>query len=95
MSDSDEVECPVCNRHSAIQAADSQGLLLTGMQAVLDRDKEQIEAVFSQLTAWDAHCAITMLLYFISDLCAVLGQDLRESLAEMRQQVTDAQAQSA
>lgn len=89
---SDSVECPVCDEHTFAEAAASQGLLLTGMQAVLDRDKETIKAVYDSLTPWDAHCAITMLLMFVGDLCLAYGQDVRQSLKEMRAQVTDAQA---
>lgn len=90
-----DVECPVCKDRTRQDALESQSVLLTGMQAVLDRDDAQIKAVYSTLTAWDCHCAITMMLAFIADLCAVLGQDVRESLAEMRRQVQSAQAQES
>lgn len=91
---SDSVECPVCDKHTFADAAASQGVLLAGMQAVLDRDKETIQAVYDSLTQWDAHCAITMLLMFIHDLCQAYGHDVRESLHEMRLQVLNAQAES-
>lgn len=91
--DSSGPECPVCKGHNRHEALDSQGVILTGMQAMLDKDFQTVKDVFSTLTPWDAHCAITMLLYFVSDICALTGQDIRESVADMRQQVLNAQAQ--
>lgn len=92
MSDSSGPDCPVCKEHTVADAAASQGILLAGMQAVLDRDHETIKDVYSTLTQWDAHVAITMLLMFVSDMCGLLGQDVRESLADMRRQVLSVQA---
>lgn len=92
MSDSGP-KCPVCKDRDQSDALASQNVLLMGMQAILDRDNQAIKDVYSTLTAWDAHCAITMMLGFIGDICMMLGEDVRESVADMRRQVQNAQAQ--
>lgn len=87
------VDCPVCKEHTESDAIASQGVLFSGMQAILDKDHATVQAVYESLTPWDAHVAITMLLTYAEDICFLTDQDLRECLVAMRQEVLSAQAE--
>lgn len=86
-------DCPVCKEHTESDAIASQGVLFSGMQAILDRDHATVQAVYDSLTPWDAHVAITLLLSYAEDICFLTDQDLPECLALMRQEVLSAQAE--
>lgn len=99
MTDSDEqsdgtVGCPVCARHSVDDALASQGMILTGMKALVDQDDAIIEDVFSALTPYDGHTAISLCMMFVGDICMLTGTDPEEALSMLRQRLNEAHSNS-
>ena len=89
MSDSDEApDCPICQRHSEQDSLNSQQVVFLGYKALLDNDDQLVETLYGELTPYDGHIAISLLLLAINDIALMMGvptsilvQRYRENLA--------------
>lgn len=94
MTASDEVGCPVCKAHPKAEALDSQGLVLTAIEALFKRDHQAINDLYSVFTPWDTHVAITMLAYYMVDFCKLLGIPVQAYVSATRKVLSEKQAQA-
>lgn len=82
---SNEPACPVCKNHTAEEAVTSQGVIITGIEAIMNRDDKTIEMVYESLSTYDAHVAITLLAQTLADICEMAGASMEQVLLQYRQ----------
>lgn len=86
--------CPVCARHSDIEAMASQQVIFLGAQAMLDRDDQMVEDIFANLSAYDAHVAISLLMMALGDISGMTGIPVRAMVDKYRENLSSAQLQA-
>lgn len=94
-SDDDDRLCPVCKDHGLSENLQSQGLIITGMQALYDGDENTIRQVAESLTAYDGHTAIGMAAGLVHDLSMITGLPIETWLKNYRQALNEAQAEAS
>lgn len=90
-----DVTCAVCLRHTRADALAAQGVVLTGVEALLHGDNATMEAINSSMTRFIAHTAISLYAQLIEDIAYNLGADLDDLLAQYRRALNEQIAQEA
>jgi len=93
MSEQHDVKCPVCKQHTAADALQSEGVLLSGIEAMFAQDTAMIEQLYGNFTQYDTHVAITLLAQMYDELAYLMGVDVRDALRLFRADVNAAQAE--
>lgn len=93
-SDNEDVHCPVCREHSMKDNLQAQGVVITGIKALLDGDEATIRNVFESLTPYDGHTAIGLSAALLHDLSLITNQSADEFLNHYRKMLNDAQAKA-
>ena len=83
----EEITCPVCSDHSQEDATTSEGIVLTGVKAIVNGDTETIELLQSTLTLFDAHTAISILADIFIDIAEIFSADVNAILDHFRKQL--------
>lgn len=91
---SNEVPCPVCATKTKREAMESQLLVLTGVEAIFNKDKSTVQAVFDSLTPYDGHTAISLLALEMADMFDMYNQlgaqvDVKATMANYRAKVQE------
>jgi hypothetical protein len=89
---SKELACPVCKTMNTEQALASQGVVVSGVEAMFKGDFDTVQAVFESASPYDTHIAIVLLADTIDDLCRLVYANPMEYLHDMREQLNAALA---
>lgn len=93
-SDSRRIGCPVCSEHTTEEALQSQGVVLTGVEALLNKDDALIRDVSAMMTDYDAHTAVSLLAMAFLDMCRLTGSSVEDAINHYRQLLNAAQARA-
>lgn len=97
MSDSDDKPpaCPVCARHTDSDAIASQQVIFMGLNAMIGRDNQMVEDVFTNLSNYDGHVAISLLALALGDISMMTGIPMQAMVDKYRENLTNAQTKEA
>lgn len=89
-----QVPCPVCATKTKQEAMESQLLVLTGVEAIFNHDRETVKAVYDSLTPYDGHTAISLLALEMADMFDMYNQlgaqvDVKATMANYRAKVQE------
>lgn len=94
MSDSDDrpvpdrddgrITCPVCQAKSLTEAIEADLMVLSCVEAFLQKDEERLKLLMDGFTAYDAHAACSLLATTIASMCAMVGRDMQEAIDDFR-----------
>ena len=82
-----DIECPVCATKTDRERWEAEGLILTGVQAIIERDTPTVQAVYDQLTAFEGHAAISLYALLFSDMCELTNTHPQIALKRYRNAV--------
>ncbi len=86
--------CPVCRKHSDPDSLAAQQVVLRGCQAILEKDDQMIEDIYSILTPYDGHTAISLFLAALIDISKMTGIPLQAMIGQYRANLSAAQTQT-
>ena len=87
--------CPVCRKHTDIEAVASQQVIFLGMKAMLELDHQMVLDVFENLSPYDGHIAISLLLMALGDISMMTGVPVEAMVERYRENLTNAQTREA
>jgi hypothetical protein len=87
LSELDPELCPVCQNKTLLESLEAEGLVLTGVKAILDQDAPTIVDVMKVSDQYTAHTAISLYAKSLYDISEIIGADWRVILETFREQV--------
>lgn len=87
MSDSSEPKCPLCKGHTRREALESQGVVLSAVEAFIKRDDKAILAIDSIMSSYDTHCAISLYALAYMEIAGAIGVDPMDMIAKERNHI--------
>lgn len=87
-------ECPVCLQHNKQEALQSQGIVLSGIEAMFNKDRVMIEALYGSFTPYDCHTAISLYAQLVDEISFMTGRDPLALLASIRADINAAQTET-
>ena len=85
-----EPNCPVCKAHTREEALQSDGVVLTGVEAILGQSDDLVTDVYKSLTPYDGHTAITWIAQLLLLLESLTGADAHDMLKKHRKHLNEA-----